>query len=165
MHFRILQGTGLTVGAVDGSIVDSIDDIVGVLAVHGAAHRLGRAQHLLHGAGELLGHGPGPHHPRGVDDVVHGDVPGVLDVLDLLPVPRWLLEGLDDEGGGGGHHGAGGLPVLDLQLDGDLEALPLLGGLGDVVSDLLGGQTEGTDLGGQGAGEGVNSVNRKITIW
>ena len=45
-------------------------------------------------------------------------------------------------------------PVLDLELDGDLEALPLLGGLGDVISDLLGGQAEGTDLGGQGAGEG-----------
>ena len=56
-------------------------------------------------------------------------------------------------------------PVLDLELDGDLEALPLLGGLGDVISDLLGGQAEGTDLGGQGAGEGVNSVKSKISSW
>merc|ERR1712080_370790 len=74
---------------------------------------------------EVLGHGPGPHDAGGVDDVVQGDVPAVLDVLDLLPVPGRLLEGLDDEGGGGGHHGHGGLTVLDLELHGDLEALPV----------------------------------------
>ena len=38
------------------------------------------------------------------------------------------------------------LSVLDLELTGDLEALPVLGGLGDVVTDLLGRQTKGTDL-------------------
>ena len=38
------------------------------------------------------------------------------------------------------------LSVLDLELTRDLEALPVLGGLGDVVTDLLGRQTKGTDL-------------------
>ena len=45
-------------GAVDGAIVDAIDDVMGVHAVHGAANRLSSAKHLLHGAGELLSHGP-----------------------------------------------------------------------------------------------------------
>jgi hypothetical protein len=40
-------------GALDGSVVDSIDDIVGRHPVHGAAHRLSGAQHLLHHPGEL----------------------------------------------------------------------------------------------------------------
>ena len=31
-----------------------------------------------------------------------------------------------------------GLPVLDGELDGDLQSLPLRGGLGDVLTNLLG---------------------------
>jgi hypothetical protein len=46
-------------------------------------------------------------------------------------------------------------PVLHRQLDGDTQALPVLGGLGDVITDLLGRQTKGTDLGGKG-GRGTN---------
>ncbi len=38
------------------------------------------------------------------------------------------------------------LSVLDLQLYGDLEALPVSSGLGDVVTNLLGRETKGTDL-------------------
>ena len=43
-----------------------------------------------------------------------------------------------------------------------------MGGLGDVVSNLLGRQAEGTDLGGQGAAGGGNSVKRKMkscSLW
>ena len=76
----------------------------------------------------------------------------MLDVLDLLPVPGGLLEGLDDEGSGGGHHRALGLPVLDTELNSDLETLPVSGGLGDVISNLLGGKTKGTDLGSKRGG-------------
>ena len=75
-----------------------------------------------------------------------------LTVLDLLPVPGGLLQGLDDQGGSGGHHRHLGLTVLDGQLDGDLQTLPVGGGLGDVVTDLLGGETQGTNLGGEGGG-------------
>jgi len=39
--------------------------------------------------------------PGRVEDVVDLDVPVVLNVLDLLPVPVGLLEGLDDQGSGG----------------------------------------------------------------
>ena len=74
----------------------------------------------------------------------------MLDVLDLLAVPLGLLERLDDERRGGGNDGDLGLSVLDGELDGDAEALPVLGRLlGDVLSDLLGGETERADLGGQ----------------
>lgn len=48
-----------------------------------------------------------------VVDLVKGDVTGVLDVLLLLPVPRGLLEGLDDKGRSGGNNGDGGLPIVD----------------------------------------------------
>ena len=125
---------------------------MGILTIDSAADRLGGAEDLLHAARELTGHGPGPHDAGGLDDVVHGDVAAVLDVLDLLPVPGGLLEGLDDEGSGGGHHRALGLPVLDTELNSDLETLPVSGGLGDVISNLLGRETKGTDLGGKRGG-------------
>merc|ERR1719188_1717667 len=132
--------------------VDVVDDVVGCTAIDGASDGLSGAQDLLHDSGQLLGLGPGLHHPGGVDDVVHGDVAVVLDVLHLLPVPGGLLEGLDDEGSGGGHHRALGLPVLDTELNSDLETLPVSGGLGDVISNLLGRETKGTDLGGKRGG-------------
>ena len=39
-----------------------------------------------------------------------------------------------------------GLPVLDLELNRDLETLPVPGSLGNVVTNLLRGQTQGTNL-------------------
>ena len=131
----------------------------GFITVDGASDGLGGSEDLLHDAGEVLGHGPGPHDAGRADDVIEGDVAVVLDVLHLLAITWRLLQGLDDEGGGRGNDVDGGLTVLDGQLDGDLEAFPVLGGLGDVVTDLLGGETEGTDLGGQGRGGGNFTTN------
>jgi hypothetical protein len=54
------------------------------------------------------------------------------------------LKSLDDKGGGGGDDGDRGLSVLDGELTGDSETLPVLGGLGNVFSDLLGGLLGGT---------------------
>merc|ERR1719411_564448 len=127
--------TKLGRGALDGSVVDAVDDVMRIHAVHGAAHGLRGAENLLHAAAELLAHGARPHHAG-----------------SLLPVPGRLLQRLDDEGGGGGNHGAGGLSVLHLQLHGHLQTLPVAGGLSNVVSDLLGGETEGTNLGCKGRG-------------
>merc|ERR1719215_2372188 len=121
--------TNLGGGALDRSVIDTIDDVMGILSVDSAADGLGGAEDLLDAAGELAGHGPGPHGAGSLVDVVHGDVAAVLDVLDFLPVPWGLLEGLDDEGSGGGHHRALGLPVLDTELNSDLETLPVSGGL------------------------------------
>ena len=68
-------------------------------------------------------------------------------MLHLLAVAGGLLERLDDERGRGGHHGHLRLTVLHGELHGDAKAVPvLLGLLGDVFADLLGGQTERTDL-------------------
>merc|ERR1719189_2231926 len=120
---------------VDLPIVDLVDDIVRVLTINSAADRLGRAQDLLHHPGELPRHRPGSHHPGSVDDVVQRDVAAVLDVLDLLPVTRGLLQSLNDEGRGRRHNGDSGLSVLDLELHRHLEALPFAGRLGDVVTD------------------------------
>ena len=54
---------------------------------------------------ELLpGHRPGAHDPGGGDDIVHGDVAVVLDVLHLLPVPGGLLQRLDDQGSSRRNH-------------------------------------------------------------
>ena len=44
------------------------------------------------------------------------------------------------------------LSVLDRELYCDLETLPVSCGLHDVLSNLLRGQTQGTNLGGQGGG-------------
>ena len=134
------------------SITKKVSSKPGKRTVNGAPDGLRGAEDLLHDSGELLGHRPGPHDPGGVDDVVHGDVAVVLDVLDLLAVARGLLQGLDDEGSGRGDDGHLGLPVLDGELHSDLETLPVLSGLGDVVTDLLWRQTQRTDLGGKGGG-------------
>jgi len=58
-----------------------------------------------------------------------------------------------------------GVPVLDRELDGDLEALPVLGGLDNVVADLLGAQTEGTDLGREGRRRGNLASYRPEDDW
>lgn len=47
------------------------------------------------------------------DDLVEGNGLGVLDVLLLLAVTRWLLERLDDERGGRWNDGDSSLTVLD----------------------------------------------------
>nr|GMD64528.1 60S ribosomal protein L12 [Ipomoea batatas]GMD69453.1 60S ribosomal protein L12 [Ipomoea batatas]GME01665.1 60S ribosomal protein L12 [Ipomoea batatas] len=76
-----------------------------------------------------------------------GNVAVVFDVLRLLPVTLRLLEGLDDKGGSGGDDRDLGLTVLNRELDGDAEALPILGGfLGNVLTNLLGRETERADF-------------------
>lgn len=73
----------------------------------------------------------------------------MLDVLLLLAITRRLLEGLDDERRGGGNDRDGSLTVLDGELDGDAESLPVASSLGDILTDLLGRETKRTDLGGK----------------
>ena len=56
---------------------------MGSASVDGTSDRLGGSQDLLHHTRQLLRLGPGPHDLGGIDDVVHGDVAVVFDVLDL----------------------------------------------------------------------------------
>ena len=54
-----------------------------MLAVDGAADRLGGAEDLLAHTAEVPRAAPGAHHACDADDVVHRDVASVLDVLLL----------------------------------------------------------------------------------
>lgn len=89
------------------------------------------------------------HGASNLENLVSGDVTVVLDVLGLLSVSEGLLELLNDERSGVGNNFRDGLSVLDGQLSSNSDTLPVQRGLLDVFTDLLGGHTEGTDLGGQ----------------
>lgn len=127
-----------------------VRDVLGAAAIDLAAGGEGGTENLLDGTLEVLGHGLEAHGAGDVDDLIKGDGLGVLDVLLLLAVTRRLLEGLDDERRGGGDDRDGGLTVLDGELHGDAKTLPVASGLGDIFTDLLGRETEGTNLGGEG---------------
>lgn len=58
-------------------------ELTWVLAIDGASHGHCCAEHLLHGALEVLGHATGAHDACAGDDVLEGDVPAVLHVLHL----------------------------------------------------------------------------------
>jgi hypothetical protein len=62
-----------------------------------------------------------------------------LTVLDLLSVAWGLLEGLDQKSRCGRNDCNISLSVLDSELDGDLEARPLLSGGSNIFTNLLGG--------------------------
>lgn len=94
------------------------------------------AENLLDGTLQVLSHGLEAHGAGDGNDLIERDALGVLDVLLLLAVTRWLLEGLDDERRGRGNDGDGGLTVLDGQFDRDTETLPIAGGFGDIFTDL-----------------------------
>jgi hypothetical protein len=107
------------------------------------------AQDLFHGALQILGQTLVPHRPGNVDDLIKRDRLGVLDVLFFLTVAGWLLQRLDHERRGRGDDRDGGLTVLDREAHGHAQPFPVSCGLGDVFSDLFGGETERTDLGGE----------------
>lgn len=140
-----------------------IGDILGAAAIDLAADGESSTENLKDTTAELLGHRARAHDAGNLDDLVHGDGLGVLDVLLLLAVTGRLLEGLDDKGRGGGNNGDGGLTVLDGQADGDAETLPVASVLGDIFTNLLGRQTEGTDLGGQsGLGTDLTTSHTEV---
>ena len=102
----------------DLPVVDPGLDVARALAVDGAPDGVARSQDLLDGSRELLRHGPFPHLPRDVDDLIEGDVAVVDDVLHLLAIAIGLVQRLHDEGGGGRDHRDGGLTVHDRETTG-----------------------------------------------
>jgi hypothetical protein len=122
------------------------------LAVNSAANRESSTKDFLDGTLKLTSEGLVAHSTGDLNNVIKSDVTRVLDVLLLLAITRGLLESLDDQGRGGGNNGDLSLTVLDGQLNSDTETLPVSSTLGNVFSDLLGRETEGTDLGGEGTG-------------
>lgn len=134
-------------GDINFTEVDFLLDVFGVLAINGAADRDACSKDLLDGANEFSSVGLGAHLLGDFNNLVPGDLAVVSDVLHLLSIPTWLLEGPDDEGGGGVEHANLALFVADLHFDLDLDALPALGGLLDIFADLLGRHTDGRALG------------------
>jgi len=116
---------------------DLFDEIVWVLVVDGAANRVSSSQKLTADTAQILSHGSVFHDPGSTEHIVPGDVTVVRDVLDLLSVTWWLLEGLDEECRGTRHDGHGSLSILNGQLHGHLEALVLFGVLADVITNFF----------------------------
>jgi len=149
IHRHCLQYKHLLLRNLNLAGLDLVRDVLGAAAVDLAASAESSSENLENGTLEVLGHGLEPHSAGNADDLIERNALGVLDVLLLLAVAGRLLEGLDDERRGGGNDGDGGLTVLDGQLDGDTETLPVTSGLGNIFTDLLWRQTERTDLGGE----------------
>ena len=108
------------------------------LPINVSTNALRRTQDLLDRARQTLGKGLVTEDTSNLDCLVKREGTVVDTSLLLLAVTSRLLESLDDEGRGRGDNGYGCLTVLDGELDGDTETLPVGGGLGDVFSDLLG---------------------------
>jgi hypothetical protein len=139
-------------GNLELAILDLGLDLPGVLTIDGATDGEGSAEN---GENSSLG---GSGHRLEVDvlgdlqDLSEVNVAVVLHVLDFLAVTRGLLQGADQIGSSAGGDIDLSNTVLDGELAGDLETLPLLGGLLDILTDLLGIETKGTDLWGKGSG-------------
>ena len=144
------------------------------LTVNGTSNGLGSSQNFFANTAQLLGHGPWPHNSGSTNDVVHGDVTVVLDVLNLLTITWRFFQSLDNQSSSWGHNIDLSLTILNGQLDGNSQAFPILGGLGNVVTNFLGRQTERTDLGGQSGSssyfssdgfEDDNLLNENVFTW
>ena len=151
----------------DLSVVNGGSQFLGVLAVDGAAERHASAQDFFAGALEVDGHGlvvlaQGLGDP---DHIIELDISIVLDVLGLLPVATALLQGLDDQGRSSGQHADSALSVEHLDLNLDFDSSPGSGGFLDVFANLLGGETNGTALGGKGCGGGDLTTNNFHVHW
>ena len=131
-------------------IVDHCGDLLGALAVNGAAKGDAGAEDLLHSSLKLNSHALGAKLLGNVNDIGELEVAIVLHVLLLLSVARTLFQGLDDEGGSSGKNGDEALSVLDHHFDLNLNSAPVSSSLLDIFTDLLGRHTEGTALGGEG---------------
>jgi hypothetical protein len=136
-------------GNVNLASLDVVADVLGAAAIDLAADGESSTEDLKDGTLELLGERASAHLAGNLNNLVKGNGLGVLDVLLLLAVTRRLLEGLNDEGGSGGHNRNLSLTILDGELDGHTETLPVTSVLGDIFTNLLGRQTKGTDLGSQ----------------
>mmetsp|Transcript_28408 Transcript_28408/g.44167 ORF Transcript_28408/g.44167 Transcript_28408/m.44167 type:complete len:198 (+) Transcript_28408:51-644(+) len=143
--FIYLLGRDLDLTIINGGL-----DVPGALSVNGAANREGSSEDLLNGSRELTGHTALTHGTSNFNDLVEGDVTVVNDVLHLLAVTNGLVEGLHDQRRGRGDDTDGSLTVLHGELNGHVQSLPVHGGFLDILTDLLGGETEGTNLGGEG---------------
>lgn len=76
LYFSVIRNNDFT-------IVDFIDDIVGVASLDGASNRLRGSENLLDGSLQLPSHRTRSHLSGDIDDRVHRQVTRVLNVLHL----------------------------------------------------------------------------------
>lgn len=105
----VRQNSTLLLGDGDLSLLNLLLKVVGGLAVDTAANREASTQDLLHGSGQLLGHGLASHDTGDLNDRIKGDVAVVDNILDLLSVSGGLFELSHDKGRGSRDDRRGGL--------------------------------------------------------
>jgi len=127
--------------------IDGLLNVLGALAVNGASNGDAGSENFLNSADEMGSVRLDAHLLGDFEDGIHGDLSVVENVLGLLSITCGLLEGSEDERTSGVEHSNFTLLVLDLDLDLNLDALPILGGLLDILTDLLGGHTDRGALG------------------
>jgi hypothetical protein len=79
------------------SALNIITDILWTSSINLAAYTERRAENLLDCALQLLCKRLESHRACDLNDLIESDGLAVLDVLLLLSVARWLLEGFDDK--------------------------------------------------------------------
>lgn len=94
----------LLVGDGDLSGIDLLLKFERASAVDSTADGVARAEHLLDGARQGLGHRAGSHHTRNTDDGVEGNISIMHHILHLLSISGGLLELLEDKSRRGGQH-------------------------------------------------------------
>jgi len=136
----------LELGDIDLAGVDLLADFSGSHVVDGASDRVASSKNLLNSSRKVTSHRARAHDLGNLNNLVDGQISVVLDVLgSLLPVPDRLLQLTNHHGGGRGNKLNSRLTVLNDQLHGNLQSLPIEGSLLDVFSDLLGVKTKGTN--------------------
>lgn len=80
------------------------------------------------------------------DDLIEGERSVMLDVLFLLAITRGFLKSLNDQTSSRRFQFNGSDTVGNSKLDTETETFIFKGGLGDIVLNLLGGDTERTNL-------------------
>ena len=145
---------GLSFGNIDFTSVHLSGNFLGALSVDCAAEGNAGSEYFLDSSLELYCHALRAELLGNVKNISELEVAVVLHVLLLLSVAGTFLEGLDDEGSGGGQHSDEALSVLDHHFDLNLNSAPFGGSFLDIFTDLLGGHTEGTALGGKGGSGG-----------
>ena len=86
-----------------GTTIDVICDVVRVVAIHPAAHRLGSLWDLINGSREFSGCRAVPHLSSIVDNLTRSAISTVPNVFLLLSVSWRFLEGLGSQGRGGSY--------------------------------------------------------------
>lgn len=114
-------------------------NVAGRGTLNAAAHRRAGTKNLTNSSGQILSQRTVTNLAGNLNNLIKGKVTVMLNVLLLLTITWWLLQGLDDVTGSGRLDFEGGNTVANGKLDTDTETLIILGFLGNIILNLLGG--------------------------